>query len=235
MICLKCLNKNPADRYASADELAADLEAYLAGEPIRARPQSTLEQIVRAIRHHNLDERVVSAGTFLLLWAPVCLLAHLVTYALFSASPRFPALITAVSMLTLVGRLLAMRLFIPNFARAFPRAIQHRLRNVWGAHAVALLLAPLLVWLVVGFDQLLLVYPVWQLLAGLALFALADLLGFYHLVGGVIFAASLLSALAPAWAPLILGTLASLSMAFQGLFFRSVRRLGRQDETQHPD
>ncbi len=66
-ICLKALQKNPENRYASCAEMGADLNRYLRNEPILARPVSKLEHTWRWCRRNPLVASLSLASAVALL------------------------------------------------------------------------------------------------------------------------------------------------------------------------
>jgi serine/threonine protein kinase/tetratricopeptide (TPR) repeat protein len=72
-ICLKCLRKEPARRYAGAEELADDLRRFLDGKPIQARPTPPWERAWKWLRRRPV---VAVSGVFACLLVLVLAVAH---------------------------------------------------------------------------------------------------------------------------------------------------------------
>ncbi|MGA2018775.1 MAG: serine/threonine-protein kinase [Opitutaceae bacterium] len=66
-ICLKCLDKEPARRYATAADLAEDVERFLGERPIRARPPNALYQMDRFARRHRAGVAATGVTLFALV------------------------------------------------------------------------------------------------------------------------------------------------------------------------
>ena len=61
-ICLKCLEKDPHKRYATAEDLADDLQAWRENKPITARPVRPMERIVKFVRRQPATSGLLLAS-----------------------------------------------------------------------------------------------------------------------------------------------------------------------------
>jgi len=61
-ICLKCLEKDPHRRYPSAEALAEELERFLAGTPIHARPAPAWRKLAVWTRRHPVHAVLLAAA-----------------------------------------------------------------------------------------------------------------------------------------------------------------------------
>ncbi len=68
-IAQKALEKNPADRYRSVEELDSDLARYLSGQPVTARPQTLAYRARKFVRRHALPVAASVSALLLLLTA----------------------------------------------------------------------------------------------------------------------------------------------------------------------
>jgi serine/threonine-protein kinase len=75
-VCLKCLAKEPSRRYPTAQALAEDLGRFLAGEPIKARPVTRSERLLKWARRKPATAALVVVSLLSLLTLAAGALYH---------------------------------------------------------------------------------------------------------------------------------------------------------------
>jgi hypothetical protein len=192
MIALKSLQKPQELRYASAAELAADLRAFLAGEPVAARRGGIADIVARLFRetHHAV---VLENWGLLWMWHSVVILALCVTTDVLAwqgVTTRWPYLVLWAG-----GLALWAPIFWALRHRTGPvTAVERQIAHIWGAGVIASIM---LFWVegLLGLPVLTL-SPVLALVAGLVFFAKAGILsGAFYIQAAVLFATALVMCL----------------------------------------
>jgi len=235
-ICLKCLEKKPDHRYASADALADDLQRFAQGEPIHARELGVVELMGRALSRNEFEARFGAFGIIMLTMAPICFLIPAITYGFFAHHPLFAQINVLVS--------LGMILILPAYFMivSFPglRYLSSRQRrrywSVWLTHPVANTLIFLAVWFGVPHTEpmtLMVIYPLWAIMVGEIYLSHGSDVGIWYVIGGSFFAVAVLMLFVPYWCPLIAAVATGCNFLAQGTFLlRTGRNAG--DVTPSP-
>ena len=218
MIALKSLQKPQELRYGSAAELAADLRAFLAGEPVAARHGGLADIFARLFRetHHAV---VLENWGLLWMWHSVVILALCVTTDVLAwqgVTTRWPYLVLWAG-----GLALWAPIFWALRQRSGPvTAVERQIAHIWGGSVIA---SVMLFWVEALLDlPVLTLSPVLALLAGLVFFAKAGILsGAFYIQAAVLFATALVMCVALDVSHVIFGVVSGICFFVPGLkYFR---------------
>jgi hypothetical protein len=225
-ICLKCLRKDPRDRYVSAEALANDLERFLRGDLIQARSFTVFDRLARAVGRSRHISQLWAVSGLLLLTAPLPFAAHLGVFVLARGDPSYPAAALATTVgcaLLLVG--VGLWGILSGHLSFEGPGMQHFWSTRIG-QLVAMILFVVICWQTTppGAAWQLAVYPLWAVLAGATFFGLGTShWGGLYLVALTCFVAGMLMLVRLEWAPVVFGILMSSMMTVLGLHLRRLR------------
>jgi hypothetical protein len=227
-ICLKCLEKDPKNRYASAGEVADDLERFLGGESIHARSFNVIDRLARALGRGHHDVEFSGWGTMMLVLAAIMVAEELVVFLLLLPGPPYPTgwgILLRFVQFVLVGlvfwRVRSRSTLLPT------TPAERQMWSVWIGYLAAAVLAGAVIRLLSirdpNFDEAC-VYPFLALLTGLAFFVLgSSYWGRCYAFGLAFFALAVVMAFNLTLAPLEFGLLWGVALVIIGL---RLRRLG---------
>ncbi len=236
-ICLKCLEKNPALRYAAAEELGEDLQRYLDGDSIHARSFNMIDRLAHVLERDTRTSDFSPWSSMVLVMAGVVGVEHVVVYLLVLAGEP-SNYITAARFLQFV--LLGCLFWYNRRSRLLPTSPAEReLWTIWIGYFTTYFLIVIVTRLLARFEIVqtaqqwqgreyfleLLPYPFIAMVSGLAFFIMgSNYWGRCYAIGAVFFLLAPLMTLDLTLAPLLFGAVWTIVLAMMGLHLRAQGR-----------